>query len=590
MASKKNGIELATAYVSVTTDTSKLTDELADGLDDAVTKAGAPAGEKLGKEMGDAASKEVVKKLDKKQLGAALQKGGLAVGAAAGAGIVLGLKSAIDQSDIEGSIRAQLGTTPAIAAAVAKDARAVFNAGWGDDLATVASITAITKQQVDLAGGGGDLEALTTQAIALSSEFGDESQKIIESAAQLVKNGMAPTMAAAMDTITSGYQSSSRMSEDWLDTITEYSTQFRGLGLTAQDAAGLISQGLEAGARNGDQVADSLKEFWIRAQDGSKATTEGFAAIGLDGQLMGSRIAAGGADAKAALGETLTALRAIEDPTKRNAAAVQLFGTKAEDLGDALFALDTGKLSTVDISGSAAKFAIDARSFDQSISAISRSLSDALGAALLPLLPTIQAFADSFLGVFGWLSENPVVTTILLAIASAIGVIAAAQWIWNAAQYANPTVLILMGIILAVGLVVAAVVALATNWDSVMAGLARGVIIVIGIIDTLLQKLGSVFGQSWGLGVDLPTIVKANVPGAANGGTVGNAGVVRVGEFGPENLYLPSAATVHPLPDSGGSSTGTGRVVNLKIVNPQAEPTSKTVASAHALVGAALGV
>lgn len=33
----------------------------------------------------------------------------------------------------------------------------------------------------------------------------------------------------------------------------------------------------------------------------------------------------------------------MKDPVKRNAAAVALFGTKAEDMGKALFALDPSK-------------------------------------------------------------------------------------------------------------------------------------------------------------------------------------------------------------------------------------------------------
>jgi len=43
-------------------------------------------------------------------------------------------------------------------------------------------------------------------------------------------------------------------------------------------------------------------------------------------------------------------------------------------------------------------------------------------------------------------------------------------------------------------------------------------------------------------------------PGAALGGVVDRSGMVRVGEYGPETLYLPEGAEVHPLPDAGGSN------------------------------------
>ena len=49
----------------------------------------------------------------------------------------------------------------------------------------------------------------------------------------------------------------------------------------------LLSQGLEGGARDTDKVADSLKEFSIRAVDGSKTTREGFEALGFSADEMG---------------------------------------------------------------------------------------------------------------------------------------------------------------------------------------------------------------------------------------------------------------------------------------------------------------
>jgi phage-related minor tail protein len=589
---KNKGIELATAYVSVTTDTSKISGELADGLDDAVTKTGGPAGKKLGEEMGGEASKEVQGKLGKGQLGKKLRAGGLAVGVATGAAIAAGFKDAISQADIEGSIKAQLGTTPEIAKAVAKEARAAYNQGWGSDLDEVATITAITKQQTDLAGGGGDLASLTVQAIALSGKFGDESQKIIESASQLVKNGLAPNMEQAMDLIATGYQASSRFSEDGLDSIVEYSTQFRGLGLSGQESMGLVNQALEAGARNGDQASDALKEFFIRGKDGTKSTAEGFAAIGLDSEVMGQRIAAGGEGAKLALSKTLDALREIEDPVARDAAAVQLFGTKAEDLGDALFAMDFSKLEDADISGSAAQFAEDSKTFDQSIDSISRSLTESLGAALKPMLPTIKTFADSFIHVFGFLRDNPVITTILLAIGSAIGVAAAAQWVWNAAALANPTTWIIMGIIAAIALVVAAVWLLSTYWDEIMFGMASAVNWVIDRVNELLAGFNNLTGFDIGFigKIELGDAPSTKKPGAANGGTVREPGMIRVGEFGPENVYLNAGARIEPLPDgeapSGKSSRGVTNIFN----NPVAERGSASVRRTRNLTAASLAI
>jgi phage-related minor tail protein len=106
--------------------------------------------------------------------------------------------------------------------------------------------------------------------------------------------------------------------------------------LDASTATGLLVQGMQAGARNSDLVADAIKEFSIRAVDGSKTTSDGFKAIGVDAGQMAAQIARGGPEASAALDLVLNRFRAMPDPVAQSRAAVALFGTQAEDLGKAL--------------------------------------------------------------------------------------------------------------------------------------------------------------------------------------------------------------------------------------------------------------
>ncbi|WP_435829141.1 hypothetical protein [Saccharopolyspora shandongensis] len=67
--------------------------------------------------------------------------------------------------------------------------------------------------------------------------------------------------------------------------------QFQKFGLDAQTATRLLVQGMQAGSRNSDLVADAIKEFSIRAVDGSATTAEGFEAIGLSAETMVAQIA-----------------------------------------------------------------------------------------------------------------------------------------------------------------------------------------------------------------------------------------------------------------------------------------------------------
>ena len=591
MPSKNNSIEAGTVYVSVTSDTSKLTGELAEGLDEAVTKAGGPAGEKLGQELGSKAASKAGSTIQQ-DLSANLKRAGVVAGAAAAAGVLAGIGRAADGKNIESSIQAQLDTTPQYAKEVAKAAGAAYNEGWGESLGDVAKVATVAAQSIQRLNDPASIEGLTESAHALASGFDQDAAQVIQAADQLVTTGLAGSMDDAMDIVTKGFQSGSKMSEDWLDTLNEYSTQFRDLGLSGQDALGLVKESLDGGARSSDLAADALKEFALRGAAGADLTKTAFKDIGLNADDMVKAIAAGGPTARKALGDTLDSLRKIEDPVKRNTAAVSLFGTQAEDLGDALFSMDLKPLQDVDISGTAQKFAENSKSFEQSMTGLGRSLADALGAALLPVVPIIDSVVGLLLQFLSWLKDNPVITTILLAIAGAIAAVAAAQWAWNAAQLANPATWILIAIVAAIALVVAGVVWMVDNWKTAGQVIEDVINSIIGFINMLLKKWNDLpFG-------DIAMISKVELggtkkpkPHAANGGTIARGGEVRVGEFGPENLFLPAGARVEPLPDNGpASQSSKGVTVNQTFVNPVAEKSSASARRSRNALGAAMAL
>lgn len=222
--------------------------------------------------------------------------------------------------------------------------------------------------------------------------------------AQLLRTGLAKSADEAFDIIIKGQQAGLNVSEDWLDTINEYSTQWRKLGIDGPQAVGLLSQAVKAGARDTDVAADALKEFSIRAIDGSESTKAGFEAIGLSAQDMAAKISEGGPQAAEALDLTLDKLRAIEDPTARAAAAVQLFGTQAEDMGDALYAMDlssaTGQLG--DFAGAAQRAidtigdnaAGDIDSAKRNIEVAAQGIQGALAAAFNPQIEDFANFVS----------------------------------------------------------------------------------------------------------------------------------------------------------------------------------------------------
>jgi phage-related minor tail protein len=264
---------------------------------------------------------------------------------AAGLGIAVakfGADAILKTGEVRSQLQAQLGLSAQDAGRYGKLAGDLYAGNYGESVEQVAEALAKVKQatsQLKISSDA-DLKAITGDVLNVSSVFGEDLNKVINVTGKLLSNGLAPNAKAALDILVTGMQSGANGADDLLDTFEEYPPQFAKLGLDGQAALGLITQGLKAGARNADIVGDAFKEFSIRAIDGSKLTAQGFQTLGLNADVMGQRIAKGGKSASDALDLTLDRLRAIPDPVLRSQTAVALFGTQAEDLGQALFALD----------------------------------------------------------------------------------------------------------------------------------------------------------------------------------------------------------------------------------------------------------
>ncbi|MGW5928086.1 phage tail tape measure protein [Streptomyces anulatus] len=237
------------------------------------------------------------------------------------------------------------------------------------------------------------LDSIGTKMVDVAKTFGTDMNLQGQAVSAMLKNKLAPDATSALDLITVGFQKLGPNAEDLLETFQEYPVQLRKLGLDAKTAMGLFSQGILGGARDTDIIADAFKEFSIRAVDMSQGSQDAYKSIGLNAEKMSLQIAKGGKGATAGLQTVLDKLRDIDDPVKREAAAVGLFGTQAEDLGAALFKLDPGKAAasfgTVD--GAAAKLGKTLRSgpgheITVFTRALKQGLVDFIGGQVLPVL------------------------------------------------------------------------------------------------------------------------------------------------------------------------------------------------------------
>jgi phage-related minor tail protein len=309
---------------------------------------GRDSGEGFGTGFADAAAASNRKVLGgMRSLGgrAAVAFGAAFAAAGIGALIVGGITESMDLQAANAKLQVQLGATTEQASRYGKIAGDLYRNNFGGSVQDVNEGLRATLQSGILAPGAADsaLQDITGKVLNLRDVFGTDLTGAVRAAGQLVRTGLARDSDQALDIITRGFQTGADASTDFLDTLTEYSTQFRKFGLTGGNAIGLLSQGMQAGARDADVVADAIKEFSIRAVDGSTLTAQGFEALGLSAKTMGEQIGRGGQSATDALDVTLDKLRGIKDPVEQSQAAVALFGTQAEDLGAALFALDPSR-------------------------------------------------------------------------------------------------------------------------------------------------------------------------------------------------------------------------------------------------------
>lgn len=342
------------------------------------------------------------------KMGTALAGAGAAAGALAAAALVSTFEQALDVSNATTRLEAQLANTTADVGQATDAMKAVFTDGWGESAAEVGdAIKSVTLNMDDFTGNQQGLEDMTKKAMALANVFDDDINKATAAAGQMVKTGMADSFDEAMDLIAAGMGSVANKSEDLLDTFNEYSTQFRRIGLDGATAMGLISQGLKAGARDSDAVADALGIFGEMALAGGKQVDQAFKSIGLNGEDIGRRMRAGGDEATSALQDTMDALRGTDDATTRLAAAQVLFGDLANTQADALFALDPASAAAAggfdDVAGAADKVvkkledspAMKMEAFKRGVQ---QNVIDFLGGEVLP---AVEAFRNGFQEKFG---------------------------------------------------------------------------------------------------------------------------------------------------------------------------------------------
>lgn len=349
---KLDGLSAARASMKVDADTSAAESALKQ-VDGVAGKAGADsgrsftssldaatrgAGEKVGEAVGSGVEDTLIQALAAIPVAGGIVLAGVAIGKAITGAIQDGLnvEKSMDR------LAALTGLGDADAQRIARGAGEAYANTFGTSIESNMDVARLALQFriIDPKATSRDAQEVVQGLAGIADVLDEDVRPTAVAVTQLLRTGLAKSSKEAFDILAAGARNGVNTAEDMLDTFTEYPVVLSRLGLSGAESLGLISQALKAGARNSDVAADALKEFQIRATDGSKLSAQGFETLGLSAEEMTAKIAAGGDSARDGLGLVLDKLREIEDPVARNAAAVALFGTKAEDMGAALFSMD----------------------------------------------------------------------------------------------------------------------------------------------------------------------------------------------------------------------------------------------------------
>lgn len=286
----------------------------------------------------------------------------------------------------------------------------VYAANYGDSVADVGDAVAMVNRNMANLDQNG-LTAATEGALALRDAF---EYDVAEStrAAEAIRKNFGSSAEEAFSLIAAGAQNGLDYSGELIDTINEYSSQFAKLGFDADGMFNILQAGADGTAWNLDKVGDAIKEFSIRAIDGSDSTVEAFTSLGYNAENIMATFAAGGEGANKAFFDVINTLMAVDDQVERDALGVALFGTMWEDLGtEAMEAMAGASQAAYDTEGALEKInQVKYNDLDSAIQGIGRQME----VALLPAADDVyQSLMDSMPEITEAMEEvSPVIAEI----------------------------------------------------------------------------------------------------------------------------------------------------------------------------------
>ena len=433
--------------------------------------------------------------------GSAADKAGTAAGASLGQSLLTKAKSVLAPAAV-GAAVAGVGTGLYQIGATFDDVTDTIRTGTGatgDALTGLVDVAKDVGSQVPVSfdkigpvvadlntrlGLSGDtLETVASQYLEAGRILGEDVDIQTTTAAFSAFGIEGENVEGAMDSLFRTSQATGVGMNDLATAVQSQAPALQNLGFSFEESTALVGELDKAGLNSTATLASMGKGLVSLAKDGEEPEEAFQRVTGQIGDLIEAGDTAGAIDLASGIFGTRGANQFV--------AAVQN-GTLSVD--DMVAAMGGSSDTILGVADDTADFAenwqLVKNNAQLALEPLGSAVFGAVGEALGKAVGPMQAIST-------WMQENPgltqAVVVALSALAVGLGVAAAAQWVMNSALLANPITWIIVGIVA----LIAAIVALVANWDTVTAWITEKGEAFLAWWDGMWDSVGAWVSQTW---------------------------------------------------------------------------------------------
>lgn len=201
---------------------------------------------------------------------------------------------------------------------------------WFDYNKGLMEATNLTKQFTGKSGN--DLVNYRSQVQTLADMYDKDFKEVLLSV-NAVSKQFGISQDEALKIVKDGFIAGADANGEYLDTLKEYSTQFKAAGLSAKDFVAITTQGTQTGVFS-DKAVDTVKEGMLRIREMPKATQDALKGIGMNVAQVQKDLASGAKTPFQIMQEVSKKLSELPANSSAVGTAIaDIFGGPGEDAG-----------------------------------------------------------------------------------------------------------------------------------------------------------------------------------------------------------------------------------------------------------------